>query len=328
MCLYPALGIQIGLTEAGKPKYWRAQYMTEDYYKLLNNPDAIMMPCGVCMECRLKYSREWAVRCMLEAQYHDSNYFLTLTYDNDHLDTVRRYYCDENGEAYESLSLNPKDLQDFVKRLRRNLDYHNGDKIRHYSCGEYGSQTHRPHYHLIVFGLQLDDLVELKRSSLGFPYYTSEKIRKLWPYGNHLICNMTFETAAYVARYCTKKLNGDFEDFYKIFNIEPEFSHMSKRPGIARQYFEEHKDEIYQYDELFLRMDKGGSRNKPPGYFDHLYDIENHEKMHEIKESRKKVAEMMEKLRQANTTLSPEEQRVMRKQLMEKRLSMLVRPDI
>lgn len=327
MCLYPMLGIQVGLTEKGKPNYHLIPYSDPDYRKYAADERYIQIPCGVCIECRLKKSRDWATRMMLERQYHDESYFLTLTYDDDKMPLS--YVPDmETGEAIEVGTLVVKDVQDFMKRLRRHLEYRNLPQIRFYACGEYGSQTHRPHYHLIVFGLHLDDIKEFKRSKLGFPYYISDTIAKLWPYGYHLICNVTWDTCAYVARYVTKKLGGDYKEFYDIFNIQPEFSVMSRKPGIAKQYFDEHKDDIYKMDELFLKLHDGGKKVKPPQYYDRLYDVEHHDRLEAIKEDRRRTAEMIQQLKDRNTTLSPEEQNIMRERLMKKRLEMLVRPDI
>lgn len=43
------------------------------------------LPCGRCIGCRLKYSKIWAARIMQEAQMHQENTFITLTYDDENL---------------------------------------------------------------------------------------------------------------------------------------------------------------------------------------------------------------------------------------------------
>ena len=137
------------------------------------------IPCGYCDGCRIDRSREWANRCMLELQYHDSAYFITLTYNDDHVPVS--YYADpETGEAQESLTLCKRDWQLFMKRLRKAFP---DDQIRFYACGEYGSQTFRPHYHAIVFGLHLHDLVpvqDVQRGELGYQYFSSESLQRCW----------------------------------------------------------------------------------------------------------------------------------------------------
>lgn len=342
MCLNPLHGFVIGKTLSGKNEYkiepgyvnylerygnaWHAAYpghfVTSNVIK-----EYIMIACGQCMECRLAYSRMWANRMMLEAQNHESNYFLTLTYDDEHVPIS--YYGDpDTGEALPSLTLVKRDLQLFVKRLRRLLDYRNRPEIRFYACGEYGSKTHRPHYHIIVFGLVLDDLEQLKTSPLGFPYFRSSLIEQAWPNGYSMVCNVSWDTCAYVARYVTKKWTGDYKEFYETFNILPEFSLMSRRPGIGRDYYEAHKDEIYQYDEINLSTPSGGKVIKPCAYYDHLYDLEHPELMADIKARRRRKAEAVETLRQSKTDLSIEEQLQARTYVLMQRLSKLPREEI
>ena len=99
--------------------------------------EEIKLPCGQCIGCRLDRSRQWANRCMLELQYHDSAFFVTLTYDDFHV--PKSYYADpETGEAYTSLTLCKRDFQLWMKRLRKKFSE---DKIRFFACGEYGGQT-------------------------------------------------------------------------------------------------------------------------------------------------------------------------------------------
>lgn len=307
-------------------------------YKILSEDDFVRLPadakstvtpvpCGRCMECRLNKSREWATRMMLECQYHQSSYFVTLTYDDKNVPVT--YYPDlDTGEALPALTLVKSDLQLFMKRLRRRLEYHGRPPIRYYAVGEYGDQTHRPHYHLVIFGLQLDDLELLKRSALGFPYYRSQLIEDCWPNGYSMVCQVSWETCAYVARYCTKKLSGDFAEFYQTFNILPEFALMSRKPGIAYQYFEDHKDEIYRTDEIFLQMASGGKSVKPCRYYDKMYDLENPELMQLIHERRQRKAEAAAALKQRQTNLSEYEQAEARTRVLMQRVAKLVRPDI
>ena len=133
------------------------------------------IPCGKCIGCRLEYSKQWANRCLLENQYHESSYFITLTYDEEHV--PRTYYPDpETGEAFPALTLRKRDFQLFMKRLRKQT----GQELRYFAAGEYGSKTMRPHYHAIIFGLKLDDLIVVNTSKLGYNYYTSEVVLRAW----------------------------------------------------------------------------------------------------------------------------------------------------
>lgn len=344
MCLNPLKGWRVGINPSGKSAYhitsrhadfiyqvgatWHEGYTdgAKIPYGSTIVRDSITIPCGQCIECRLAYSRDWATRMMLEAQYHESSYFLTLTYDDEHVPIS--YYPDPDGEAVPALTLRKADLAPFIKRLRARLDYLGRPQIRFYACGEYGDTTHRPHYHLIVFGLQLTDLTQVSRSWRGDKYYSSQLISECWPYGYNLVAPVCFETCAYVARYVTKKWTGDYKYFYSAFNIEPEFSQMSRRPGIAWQYFADHKDDIYRMDELFLSLTSGGRCLRPPKYYDRLYDLDDPDAMAAIKEQRRYKADAAQLLRSVQSNLSAEEVLEAQANLYEKRIHMLKREEI
>lgn len=275
------------------------------------NPPRIgdkIVPCGQCVGCRLKYSREWANRCMLELKYHEEAYFVTLTYDEEHVH--RGYYADpDTGEAFENLTLCPEDLQLFLKNLRRQQEYHfpHAAQIRFFACGEYGSQTMRPHYHAIIFSLHLEDLEPFGRSFDGFQYYRSQYLEKIWKNGFVGVSQVSWETCAYVARYVMKKAKGIGSSFYETYNLVPEFVRMSRRPGIASQYFDDHKDEIYKYDEIYLSSETKGLKFKPPKYYDEKYDIEYPEQMSLLRNERLKVAKAMQEAKMKNFSGTYEE---------------------
>jgi hypothetical protein len=152
------------------------------------------IPCGQCIGCRLDYSRKWADRMVMESSFHENSWFLTLTYDQAHLPSSKLILDEQTGEVVDSPfhTLVKKDMQDFIKRLRKNTN----QKIRYYLVGEYGDETYRPHYHLILFGLKLDDLQFFKFSDLQNPYYVSPMISKCWNKGNHFVAPFCWETAA------------------------------------------------------------------------------------------------------------------------------------
>lgn len=311
-CYHPLKAIVNGKTENGKKnlKILSAGFFDEWLVrngKPFPEEHLITLPCGQCLGCRLDYSRQWANRCMLELQYHDSAYFITLTYDNEHVPVS--YYADPNtGEALEALTLCKRDWQLFMKRLRRSFP---ADNIRFFMAGEYGSITFRPHYHAIVFGLHLNDLVPYKRSPQGYQYYTSEALQKVWsvdgvPLGYAVVGEVTWDTCAYTARYVMKKLTGDLSEVYDHYNIQAEFTLMSRRPGIARQYFDDHP-EIYEHQFINLSTEKGGIKFAPPRYYDKLFDLESPEEMERIKEQRKKFAVEATKAKLAKTSISAEE---------------------
>ncbi|MDO5343060.1 MAG: replication initiation protein [Bacteroidia bacterium] len=208
----------------------------------------VKIPCGQCIGCRLEKSRQWAMRCVCESSLWDYNIFLTLTYDNEHLPA--------------DLSLHKDHLQKFMKRLRKEF----GDGIRFYACGEYGNLNERPHYHLILFNFRLLDAEPIRYKPS--PLFISPSLSKLWPFGFHSFGSVTFDSAAYVARYCTKKLTGDLaEEHYH--GREPEFALMSRRPGIGHDWLQKYQSDVYPNDFVVMR---GGLKLKPPTYFDNLYD--------------------------------------------------------
>lgn len=343
-CYHPLKAFQIGLTENNKPKYKITSYEV-DHIELLKSGnwitsiykdrgslaqkvvrDFVEIPCGKCIGCRLKYSQEWANRCMLELQYHDDAYFVTLTYDEDHVPLS--YYTDENtGEAYKALTLYKRDLQLFFKRLRKEFS---NDRIRYFCAGEYGSHTFRPHYHAIIFGLHLDDLKVYKRSDMNFIYYTSDRLQKCWidttdrgcmtisslrgestkknkkdsvPLGFAVVAPVTWETCAYTARYTMKKATSLPNDYYLKHNILPEFSLMSRRPGIGRQWYDDHPD-VTPNDKISISTEKGGTTFYSPGYFKRLYDLDFPEKSAELKQIRMRMAADAKELKLKNTSLS------------------------
>lgn len=229
---------------------------------------------------------------MLEAKYHEYNYFVTLTYDDMHV--PHSSYIDERtGEICESLTLVKSDLQKFFKRLRK----HKGE-LRYYACGEYGGHTMRPHYHAIIFGLELDDLVKYKQSD-NYIYYNSESLQKIWNKGFVVVTELTWATCAYVARYVVKKAKKAVADSYKTFNVEKEFNVMSRRPGIANQYFQDH--DMYAYDYINISTPDGGKKIKPARYFDRLLEQKDPDTFANLKEKRLETAKNQSLLKLSQT---------------------------
>lgn len=231
----------------------------------------VSVSCGQCVGCRLERSRQWAMRCLHEAQLHEKNNFLTLTYNNDTLPS--------------SGSLVKSDLQKFFKRYRKRCG-----KLRYMACGEYGDNTARPHYHAVVFGHDWPDR-ELLKTSGDNRVYTSELLKEIWPSGHHAIGDVTFDSAAYVARYIMQKITGPLaEDYYTRFDgktgecwiVEPEFNVMSRRPGIGAEWFRKFKSDAYPSDSVHIR----GKAMRPPTFYDKLYELDDPEGMKHIRAKR------------------------------------------
>ena len=227
------------------------------------------IPCGKCIGCRLARSRQWAVRCVHEASLHDANAFVTLTYSPE--------YLPSDG------CLSVDVLQRFFKRLRKALS---GVKLRYFACGEYGEMYNRPHYHFILFGYDFrDDRVLLRNTPYG-ALYISPLLSRVWPYGFSSIGSVTFHSAAYVARYVTKKrLGKDASSFYLEKGLTPEFVTMSRRPGIAHDWIVKHYPDVYNYDKIVLA---DGMITRPPKYYDSFFELTFPEDYAIIKETREK----------------------------------------
>lgn len=227
--------------------------------KGLNIVEALKLPCGQCVGCRLERSRQWAMRCMHEAELHENNVFITLTYAPQHLPSGGTLVLDH--------------FQKFMKRLRKKF----GPNIRFYHCGEYGELQGRPHYHAILFNIDFDDKYPWTTRN-GFPVYRSPTLEQLWPYGSSEIGTVTFESAAYVARYILKKVNGKNADEHyqvidpetgEIFQRKPEYTTMSRRPGIAAGWFDRFHSDVYPHDRVIVR----GKPMRPPKFYDTKYEI-------------------------------------------------------
>lgn len=242
--------------------------------------EGIKLPCGGCIGCRIDRSRQWATRCLLEASLHNENSFVTLTYAPK--------FLPKNG------TLIRRDLQLFLKRLRRAYPQ---KPIRFFACGEYGKKKQRPHYHVCLFNFDFpkENKTIFKQTVAG-PLYTTPDLQKLWgkgkgknfkSFGFTTVGSLTWQSAAYTARYVLKKLTGEAakEAYEKII---PEFNAMSLKPGIAAEWLKKNKKDVYPDDFLVL---PNLHKAKTPKYFDKLFDLTDPEEMLKIKAKRKKFHE-------------------------------------
>ena len=226
------------------------------------------LPCGQCIGCRLNYSRQWAIRCVHEAQMHEENCFITLTFNDEALNLRKN-----------PLSLDVEEFQKFMKRLRNKV----GNKVRFFHCGEYGEKNGRPHYHALLFGYDFPDKkLWSKRDDVML--YTSQQLQDLWPHGFVTIGNMNFHTAAYVARYIMKKQTGEnSEEHYTRWDpltgegsqIKPEYCTMSRRPGIGATWLEKYKADVYPHDYVVIN----GHKVKPPRFYDKQLPEDEYEQL-------------------------------------------------
>lgn len=291
-------------------EYWMEQMKIANSFG--HDYEMQKIPCGICPTCRMDQSKEWAMRCMMEASKYKHNWFITLTYDDGHKPRDEQKTTSQ-GITYEDDGtwngyLEKKDVSKFMKKLREHWERkYNHIGIRFFAVGEYGGKTQRPHYHAILFNLPIpaEELKLIKVTPNGNCLYTHPLIEEIWENGLISLGEVTLESAAYVARYSLKKRTGKHsEDYYAERGQTPEFSLMSRRPGIARDYYELKKNEMYQNDEIQI----GKMKRHPPKYFDKLYDIDYPSDMERIKRTRKASAERAEHLKMSKTTKTIKEQ--------------------
>lgn len=338
-CTNPSRMFDTGyLTDNGKPLYKYCSKNISFIHKPIskelvysNDPrhfysdifitDYIEVPCQKCEACRLAKSKEWMERCMLEQKEWKYNEMITLTYSDEHLPKNQGIDM-QTGEVLDVETLRYEDFQEFKKRLLRYWDYHYKEKdIRFYMCGEYGDKRGRPHYHAIFFNLNIRDKEFHKYSDEGFPLFTSKIIEKLWGKGWVQINEVNEKTCAYVARYILKKQKGKgSKQYYEAMGKVPEFTKCSNRPGIANNYYQKHKDDIYEYDKLVLKTNSGAQQIKPSSYYDRLFDADEHEKMEEIKERRKDLAEKRQATINRVSGLTIDQQREFKANALHERL--------
>lgn len=182
-----------------------------------------------------------------------------------------------------------------MKRYRWWADHKH---LRYFHCGEYGEKSLRPHYHAIIFG---HDFADKKHHTTinGNPLYTSKHLENLWTHGHCLIGAATFESAAYVARYVTKKITGpkaldhynqvDYETGEILTERIPEYVTMSRRPGVGKMWFDRFFKDVYPSDEVILR----GKRSKAPKYYNAQYEKLFPEDYAKIKAARTRAAKLI-----------------------------------
>jgi len=198
-------------------------------------------------------------------------------------------------------------FQKFMKRLRNNLKH---KKIRFYHCGEYGeedigkpqleSRLGRPHYHACIFNHQFDDLELFEKKKTG-NIYTSEKLSEIWGKGFCTSMDLTLKSAGYVARYITKKINGDLKDEHyqkicaitgEIYPVQQEYATMSRKPGIAHEWYQKYKKDVFPSDDVIVLSSNSYHHVPTPKYYDTQLEKEDPTLYERIKSERQEFAEL------------------------------------
>lgn len=239
---------------------------TWDGVSLLSKYTYLLVPCGKCLACRVNRRREWTARLQQEIIYSSSAIFLTLTYSDEHLP------LDENSNPCVS----KRDVQLFLKRLRK----HYGPGIRHFLNSEYGPETHRPHYHAIIYNLPstiFEESKQLVRYSGGRKsfFYLNDTITSLWGNGNCEFSEVTKERCGYCAKYFVSRQ--DVPENYK-----PNFSLMSKGRrsidgigGIGYRYSQAIADKVIHSGSISMLSPSSGRPVALPRYYrDCIFTVE------------------------------------------------------
>lgn len=245
----------------------------------------------------------WAIRAVHEASRWENNCFITLTYNQDNIpgdgSLVKSHFVKFMKKLRQWRTRHP---EMFVTELT-NKDYPSQTKgkaapIRYIMCGEYGTQLQRPHYHALLFNLEFKDKT-LHTERNGNKIYISDTLEhKIWKKGFCSIGNMTYESAAYVARYIIKKQTGTGQNYTTQDDngqihedLQQEYATQSRKPGIASHWFDEYGDEVFPEDEVIIRDRKGRiSLKKPPRYYEHLISQTQPELLAQVKAQREKLA--------------------------------------
>lgn len=324
------------------PKYYyqtgKPEYIDTSRYKVLT--EWIEIPCGKCESCRMNYARQWADRCMLEAQQHEENCFITLTYDDDHL--PYNFFTDDNG-VIEGVSptLVKRHVQLFIKQLRNYINRNVDDRhIKYFVAGEYGEKNHRPHYHLLLFGWKPNDLLPYKQNFQGDWLYISPTLNMLWKANDYVYNNVkltdgvpeflgnyddegncqpvkedglprgfvtvgdcNWNTCAYTARYILKKQYGDNTDSDR-YNFLPEYTSMSLRPAIGREFFDENNSKIFDYTHFSIATPDGGKQIFPSRYYERLFEEFDPNAYIDYKQRKQMTIESKKLLKGGQTSLS------------------------
>jgi hypothetical protein len=252
----------------------------------------LKLPCGRCIGCRLDRSLAWAGRIASEAKLYPQNAFITLTYEDEHLP--------QNGQLIK------QDFQQFMKRLRKRYagvipvpgldDGSKPNSIRYFMCGEYGDENGRPHFHACLLNFQFPDLKRYRKNKQGDWIYTSRRLTQLWGKGICTTANLSVESAAYVARYVTKKITGDLaHEHYKridletgeIYYLEPEFATMSRKIALGIPFLTKYCPDVYNIDKLHINKASGQMlKIKPPRTWDNHLEKMNPDLYKEIRYTR------------------------------------------
>lgn len=241
--------------------YWDKSKEKYSYVKP-DNVDlekSIVVRCGKCPACRNEWRTQLARRTKYELEdYHPSEVcFITLTCDEAHMD-----------EVFPDRSLNHEYFKKFMKKLRDYLLYWKipHKPLKYLVCGEYGAHnTHRPHFHMILFGWCPTDLKQkLGKTKKGYIKWESKIISDRWKVGYAEVGTVTEHTAPYMVKYIVKHSEDKkveiYDGYERIKGIDidtgkPVFNFIKKK---KRRYVFENPTPLTNKKGEFIKDDNGG----------------------------------------------------------------------
>ena len=226
------------------------------------------VPCGKCDKCRKAKASAWSFRLMQEEKVSTSAFFITLTYDVDHVPITRNKF----------MGLKKKDVQLFLKRLRQahvRAELH--DSIKYYGVGEYGGRGFRPHYHIIMFNANLDQLIgkqdadAVRRGQLVLDGKTPYNCAS-WTLGHITLGQVNAASVGYTLKYISKVSR---IPMHRNDDRQPEFSLNSTFLGISYlspEMIAWHKADIN--NRMYCNLEGGKKCTMPRYYKQKMYTEE------------------------------------------------------
>lgn len=224
----------LGVTPENIDEFYLIDYKTGETIPMFN-----LVPCGHCAACESNKQMAFVHRCELETQcYVSKPWFVTLTYDNDHLPTTLI-------DNIEYPQLKVRDVQLFLKRFRVNLErkgvQDSSHPIRYVVCGEYGKKR-RPHYHMIIWNIQAFEPIAYNK--------VFNILEDSWQNGfcSYRVIDTSSSTNTF--RYTTKYMHKhQYLPYSSSIYYRTEFKHpfqcsSNRHGGIGAKWIDIHKDNI------------------------------------------------------------------------------------
>lgn len=229
----------VGFYADGKTICWSQKKRSKEFA-------TFQLPCSKCIQCRLSYARDAAVRCVHEAEMHSENCFITLTYSDEHLKSEKLVY---------------EDFQKFMKKLR----FANPNKqIGVFVTGEYGDKRKRPHWHACLFGFRPNDAQFLRTNERGDEIFSSESLEKIWGFGLVEFGDVTIDSAGYCARYAAKKLVHGSDADSKFNPIHKR----SSKNAIGKKWLEKYWRQTFAHGFCIIDSKSGPVKVSIPRYYE------------------------------------------------------------